>query len=41
MLVDTGYVEQSYVDAMLDESICAAMPAYTVEEVYEVLTGKE
>lgn len=28
-------------DKMLDESTCAAMPSYTVEEVYEVLTGKE
>ena len=28
-------------DKMLDESVCMAIPSYSVEEVYEVLMGKE
>lgn len=28
-------------DKMLDESVCAAIPSYSVDQVYEVLMGKE
>lgn len=28
-------------DKMLDESVCMAIPSYSVEEVYEVLMGKQ